>query len=77
MPVMDGYEATEAIRGGLVGEAVKDIPIIAVTADVAESTKKRVLELGMDAYLTKPVDKELLYQTVTGVLTRKKKPARV
>lgn len=77
MPVMDGYEATEAIRGGLVGDAIKDIPIIAVTADVAESTKKRVLELGMDAYLTKPVDKELLYQTVTEVLTRKKKMARV
>jgi signal transduction histidine kinase len=64
MPVMDGYEATIAIRSGICGINTKDIPIIAVTADVMESTKKRVLEIGMNDYLSKPIEKELLYKTV-------------
>jgi signal transduction histidine kinase/CheY-like chemotaxis protein len=64
MPVMDGYEATIAIRSGVCGVNTKDIPIIAVTADVMESTKKRVLEIGMNDYLSKPIEKELLFKTV-------------
>lgn len=64
MPVMDGYEATIAIRGGNSGINSKDIPIIAVTADVMESTKERVLEIGMDFYLSKPINKELLFETI-------------
>jgi signal transduction histidine kinase/CheY-like chemotaxis protein len=64
MPVMDGYEATIAIRSGGCGMNTKDIPIIAVTADVMESTKKRVLEIGMNDYLSKPIEKELLFKTV-------------
>ena len=64
MPVMDGYEATIAIRSGVCGMNSKNIPIIAVTADVMESTKKRVLEIGMNDYLSKPIEKELLFKTV-------------
>lgn len=64
MPVMDGYEASIAIRSGSCGINSKDIPIIAVTADVMESTKKRVLEIGMNDYLSKPIEKELLFKTV-------------
>lgn len=64
MPVMDGYEATIAIRKGEAGRQNIDIPIIALTADVMDATKERVFELGMNAYLTKPVDKELLFKTV-------------
>ena len=64
MPVMDGYEATIAIRNGQVGEQNATIPIIAVTADVMESTKQRVAEIGMNHYLTKPINKEVLYQTI-------------
>ncbi|WP_366184115.1 7TM diverse intracellular signaling domain-containing protein [Flavobacterium ovatum] len=64
MPVMDGYEATIAIRNGEAGLENANVPIIAVTADVMETTKERVFEIGMNDYLTKPVKKELLYQTV-------------
>jgi CheY-like chemotaxis protein len=55
MPVMDGYEATIAIRNGEAGEDKKSIPIIALTADVMETTKTRVIEIGMNKYLSKPV----------------------
>ncbi|TBX66633.1 hybrid sensor histidine kinase/response regulator [Flavobacterium silvisoli] len=68
MPVMDGYEATIAIRKGDAGEENKNIPIIAVTADVMESTKVRVLEIGMNKYLSKPVDKEVLYENIKSLV---------
>lgn len=64
MPVMDGYEATIEIRGGNSGINDKNIPIIAVTADVMESTKDRVKEIGMDFYLSKPVNKDVLFETI-------------
>ncbi len=64
MPIMDGYEATVEIRNGNSGINDKDIPIIAVTADVMETTKDRVKEIGMNYYLSKPVDKGTLYQTI-------------
>jgi CheY-like chemotaxis protein len=50
MPVMDGYEATIAIR--------KCDHSIAVTADVMESTKSRTAEIGMNHYLSKPIKKK-------------------
>jgi CheY-like chemotaxis protein len=58
MPVMDGYEATIAIRNGEVGVENATIPIIAVTADVMESTKSRTAEIGMNHYLSKPIKKK-------------------
>lgn len=70
MPVMDGYEATEAIRNGSAGTHNKDIPIIVLTADVMESTKQRVFELGVNDYMTKPVDQNLLYEKITTQLSK-------
>ena len=64
MPEMDGYEATELIRGGELGEAVGSIPIIAVTADAMQETRQRVLDLGMNDYMTKPVKRDLLFQKI-------------
>ena len=64
MPIMDGYEATIAIRNGEVGAHNSNIPIIAVTADVMETTKDRVKEIGMNDYLSKPLKKETLYEAV-------------
>ena len=46
----------------------KDIPIIAVTADTTEKTKVRVYAIGMDDYITKPIDQELLYASVQKAL---------
>ncbi|HEX9981124.1 MAG TPA: 7TM diverse intracellular signaling domain-containing protein [Flavobacterium sp.] len=68
MPVMDGYEATIAIRKGEAGEHNKDIPIVAVTADVMETTKERVKEIGMNDYLSKPLKNETLYESVKALV---------
>lgn len=68
MPVMDGYEACIAIRKGEAGLENKNIPVMAVTADVMESTKQRVIDIGMNDYLAKPVDKEKLYLKITALL---------
>jgi len=52
MPVMNGYEATEAIRSmGLV-----DLPIIAMTANVMEDDRARAFEAGMNGHIAKPID---------------------
>ena len=64
MPIMDGYEATIAIRNGEAGILNANIPIIAVTADVMETTKQRVKEIGMNQYLSKPINKETLFQMI-------------
>ncbi len=69
MPVMDGYEATIAIRNGEAGMANSRIPIIVLTADAMESTKELVFELGVNDYMNKPVDAKMLYQKVTAQLS--------
>lgn len=68
MPVMDGYEATIAIRNGAAGADYTNIPIVAVTADVMETTKLRVKEIGMNHYLSKPLKNETLYKVVKDLL---------
>ena len=55
MPIMDGYEAARAIRG-LDRTDVKNLPIIAMTADAFVDDARRVEKAGMNGYLTKPVD---------------------
>ena len=53
MPVMDGFEATKAIRAMPGGKA--RIPIVAVTAQAMSGDRERCLDAGMDDYITKPV----------------------
>ncbi len=55
MPVMNGYDATLAIRKGDGGEANKNIPIIAVTAGAFPSELQRCIDVGMNEYLIKPI----------------------
>lgn len=64
MPVMDGYEATVHIRSGKVKSFNKNIPIIAVTADAMPNTKDKVLELGMNDFITKPIEKNQLIKAI-------------
>ncbi len=63
MPEMDGFEATQRIRNGYVKQ--KDIPIIAVTANVMEGDQQRCLDAGMNDYMKKPVRKELLMAMIS------------
>ncbi len=68
MPEMDGYEATEAIRSNNLGPNSSTIPIIAVTADATDRAKTRVFEVGMDAYITKPIDSDQLMKVTKDCL---------
>ena len=58
MPVMDGYEATEAIRSSDRSDA--DIPIIAMTADAFAEDIQKCLACGMNAHTAKPLDMQEL-----------------
>jgi PAS domain S-box-containing protein len=63
MPVMDGREATQAIRK-LDNPELANIPIIALSANAFESDKQLSIESGMDAHLTKPIDVPLLLESI-------------
>ena len=64
MPVMDGPEATKAIRM-LEREDAERIPIIAMTANAFEEDRKACLDAGMDEHIGKPIDIPLLKRTIT------------
>ena len=57
MPVMDGFEATAAIRATRWG---RDLPIVAMTAAAFAEDRRRVLEAGMNDFVSKPVDPQQL-----------------
>jgi Signal transduction histidine kinase len=61
MPVMDGYEATRVIR---TMEGFSDLPIIAVSANAFEEDKRASLSAGMNDHVAKPIDVNLLMQTM-------------
>ena len=67
MPVMDGLEATRAIRA-LDRPDAKTIPIIAMTANVFDEDVERSFEAGMDAHLSKPVEPDKLYETMARLI---------
>ncbi|PKQ61822.1 hypothetical protein BZG02_14440 [Labilibaculum filiforme] len=60
MPVMDGYEATESIRS-LPGEKYQKIPILAITASLFNEIHTKVLNAGMNDFVSKPINPEDLY----------------
>ena len=63
MPEMDGLEATKAIRSS-DREDAKEIPVIALTANAFDEDVERSMQAGLNAHLSKPVDPELLFETL-------------
>jgi PAS domain S-box-containing protein len=76
MPEMSGIEVTQAIRRNekYSGE---HIPIIATTASAMKEDRKRCLEAGMDAYISKPIERELLFETIATLTGDNKETKRV
>lgn len=66
MPEMNGFEATEYIRQTLKS----DIPIIALTADVTTVDVAKCKAVGMNDYISKPVDERLLYSKLIGLIRK-------
>ena len=70
MPVMDGIMATKAIRK--LPTAIRDIPIIAVTADAFDGASEHVLRNGMDGFVAKPVEAKILTDAILTALQEKR-----
>jgi signal transduction histidine kinase/CheY-like chemotaxis protein len=64
MPEMNGFEATEYIRNKMNSR----IPIVALTADVTTVDLAKCKSVGMDDYISKPVDERLLYDKIVGII---------
>ena len=68
MPEMNGFEATDYIRKTMKSK----IPIIALTADVTTVDVKKCKEFGMDDYISKPIDENLLYSKIVELVKKKR-----
>lgn len=67
MPIMNGYEATRRIRA-LENEKLREIPILAMTANAFEEDKKEALQSGMNGHLAKPMDIEKLLEALDKII---------
>lgn len=66
MPVMNGYQATVMIRN----ELKSNIPIIALTANAQPGEKEKCLQLGMNDYVSKPIDAGSLFKTINKLTSK-------
>ena len=67
MPIMNGYEAVSKIRT-IENKELANIPIIAMTANAFEEDKKKALEVGMNAHVSKPIDIDKLLGSMMELL---------
>ncbi|WP_432467269.1 transporter substrate-binding domain-containing protein [Agarivorans sp. Z349TD_8] len=71
MPVLDGFEATRAIRKN---SRFATLPIIAMTAHAMKEDQQRCFEAGMNAHLAKPIDPEQLFSVLSQYLAPQAQP---
>jgi CheY-like chemotaxis protein len=67
MPILDGYQATAAIRE-IEKQSSKSTPIIAMTAHAMRGDREKCLEAGMDAYIAKPLDAKQLFDLIESIV---------
>lgn len=65
LPGMDGHELVARIR---MTEAIRDIPVIAVTAHAMVGDRERALEAGCDDYIAKPIDEDELMEKINKLI---------
>ena len=70
MPVMNGYEATRAIRS-MEDPALRSIPILAMTANAFEEDKQDALQAGMNGHIAKPINIKKLLELLSELLKKK------
>ena len=77
MPEMNGYEATEAIRNS--DKPYKDIPIVAMTANVMQTEIDKCLQCGMNSHVGKPIEMETVYRELVSYLPpqTRKSPVKI
>lgn len=67
MPIMDGYEATKKIRD-LDNRILANIPIVAMTANAFGEERKKAFSCGMNGYVTKPIEIDVLFETLKQII---------
>ncbi len=68
LPSMDGYEFTKIVRDAELVKGIPSTPIIAVTAYSLPSDREKCIAAGMNGYISKPINIENFYSTISGVL---------
>ena len=74
MPVMDGFEATERIRNAEGSN--KHTRIIAMTANAMAGDREKCLRVGMDEYISKPIDFEIMFKMIEETTVHKTIPRK-
>ncbi len=72
MPMMDGFEAAQTIRGGATSVLNPAVPIIAMTANAMQGDRERCIQSGMDDYIAKPVQPKDLVEKLSLWLSKEK-----
>ena len=70
MPIMDGYEASTKIKAGSAGVENAQIPIVAMTANAMDGDKEKCFIAGMDDYISKPINPDILEEKLRKYLLK-------
>lgn len=77
MPKMNGYQATHNIRLGEAGDFYRSVPIIAMTANALKGEHEKCISAGMNGYITKPVDSDVLIKELKDIAKSKPTMLRI